>query len=170
MLQRLFLVVVFSFSLSDVLGATEASLFSFEPRRETAEPYGIWGPPALNLLLPGFDQFYEGQYGAGFTYLGLAAVGFNIYSSYGSGKQEIEKSPRERARDSLGYAAVGGSLYQNTSFMSAYHSFATSVRTRPHDFSFIQKQDSPTDLALTFEFRFLRRSSTTFRLESLQVF
>ena len=45
--------------------------------------------------------------------------------------------------------------------MSAYHSFATSVRTRPHDFSFIQKQDSPTDLALApFEFRFLRRSST----------
>tara|TARA_A100001015_G_C15026544_1_gene730805 strand:+ start:2336 stop:3223 length:888 start_codon:yes stop_codon:yes gene_type:complete len=161
MLKRIFLLVLCCLCLPAGVDASETSTFSFQPKRVVTKAYGIWGPPALNLLLPGFDQFYEGQTGAGLTYFGLAALGMNIYRSYGSGKIETEKNPKENARDSLGYAALGGSLYQNTSFMSAYHSFATSVQTRPDDFSFIQKQDSPADLALApFDFRFLRRSST----------
>jgi hypothetical protein len=111
----------------------------------------------VSLFLPGFDQYLEGQYpyALGYTGIGLAGIGLIKKS------QKPDPKSHEHHEDSYGYEHVGASLYSTAGFISAYHSFKTAARTRPDDFSFIEKEDSLKDIFLApFDFSHIIKPTT----------
>lgn len=111
---------------------------SSEPRR----PRTFLIPPVLSFILPGFDQWWEGQPGYGALYSGLYV-----------GSLVGEVALKSRAGDISQFMPVAGGF-------SLYHSFRTAVQTR-EDFAFLKTVETPADLALApFRVSYLGRVTT----------
>lgn len=129
--------------------------------------------PAISFVLPGFDQWWEGQNDAAIVYSGVALGGY-VYASAQTrileeevGPDNNEEKKRRTALDSKDYRgrciALGLQVAQASGGFSAYHSFRTAVRSRQAygEFSFLKHEESPTDLLLApFRFTYLKRPTT----------
>ncbi|MFZ9595352.1 MAG: CPBP family intramembrane glutamic endopeptidase [Bdellovibrionia bacterium] len=156
---------------SSLIENQKVSAFSLsgEPKRQRS----IFWPAFTSLLIPGFDQFWEGQYGYAAAYLGarLAGNGMAIYSSHQilSTVSKAQMNPN-LFRDHPGefdnfkragqLGDYGNTLALAAGGMSAYHSFRTAVQTRD-DFSFLKHHETPLELMTApFHFSYLSRPTT----------
>lgn len=158
----------------------------FTPRRDPDRPRSDLGIPFVSFLLPGFDQWWEGQYGSAGAYTGIW-LGSSIYAATVAGANglntrgepvdeegnKIEKDedgdgkPDEVQLDQKDVAVrkviLGGLLAQGAGGMSAYQSFRTAARSRQSQgqYGFLTYDETPVDLLKApFDFSYLKRSST----------
>lgn len=158
----------------------------FDPRRQPDRPRSDIGIPLVSFLLPGFDQWWEAQYGSAAAYTGLW-LGGSLYAStvaHANGlntsgeKVDEDGKPIKTDRDgdgevddvgldgkeiSVRKVILGGLVAQGAAGMSAYHAFRTAARSRQAQgqYGFLTYEETPVDLLLApFEFSYLKRSST----------
>ena len=109
----------------------------YEPPNEDLRPRNFIGPPLLSFLLPGFDQWAEGQTRYGALYTGVGFGGIILLSQ--SRKSAIDNRYRDFAWQ----------VYFTAGSLSLYHSFRTALTTRiPNgDFSFMSSTpERPSEL------------------------
>ncbi|MBP9708913.1 MAG: CPBP family intramembrane metalloprotease [Oligoflexales bacterium] len=174
------LLKIFCFLAFALLSFAQISLSQdVETESQVAEqgerPRDYLWPPLASFFLPGFDQWWEGQYTEAAIYSGVAIGGL----SYTSWNLELyEKSNRDfidndkedeetvsNKDNHLRKAMFGTQTYMLMGSLSSYQSFRLAVNTqRPTGkFKFLdpQKEESlDTLLKAPFEFKFLKRSST----------
>ena len=107
----------------------------------------VW-PALASYFLPGFDQYWEGQTKYALSYSAVGAGGIALMSEHKVRNYKATKSWLETSQDNpnVGYQLLGVKLYDTAGSLSAYHSFKTAVRTRKHEFAFIEKEESVQDL------------------------
>ena len=128
--------------------------------------------PLVSMVLPGFDQWWEGQY----TYAGVYTGGSLLAGSYAS--HHLKKSDDEKLDSSddvnpqndpytknphVRRFRLGSQTSSTFGGISAYHSFRTSVRSRQQhgEYSFLRKEEGIKDIALApFNFSYLKRKTT----------
>lgn len=142
---------------------------------ETQRPRNTFGPPLISFFLPGFDQWWEGQYGYAVGYTGLA-IGGGVFAAYNRSKLEderlyegygdlpdAEKENRSAHGDRERKVVLGGQLQMAAGSFSAYHSFRTAVRSQQAvgNYEFLKTEESPADVLMApFRFGFLSRATT----------
>lgn len=107
-------------------------------------------PPLASLLLPGFDQFWEGQWKPGMAYMagGMAGLGL-IIASRDSGDSR--------------YKNFGFNVYLTAGALSAYHAFRTSLGTRQaiREFTYVEEDELPATLLFApFDYHHLNEWTT----------
>ncbi len=146
--------------------------FSLDLRKEPERPRNYILPPLISFVLPGFDQWAEGQQEAGFTYSSLGVTGLVVGSSAWyrfnnrgvRGATEIEISDRD---NEVRQYLLGVQLYSAAGSLSAYHSFRSAVRTRQAQgqFAFLSQEESVDEILKSpFRFSYLRRPTTYYPL------
>lgn len=137
------------FLLSFPLGATSETKVDPNPEFQPSDmrPRSTVWPALASYVLPGFDQYWEGQtkYALGYSAIGAGGVVMmqENHTTADKGKNFLEVSQDE---PKSGYRVLGYKLYDTAGSLSAYHSFKTAVRTRKSEFSFIQTEESVQDL------------------------
>lgn len=133
-----------------------AETTAFDLKVEPTRPRTFLLPPFASLIFPGFDQWWEGQYGYAAAYTGVALGGYGLgLSSRNKTVPLFSEEPR--------FQALGFQLAMTSGSMSAYQSFRTAVRSRQSqgDFLFLKHDESPTDLlAAPFHFKYFARPTT----------
>lgn len=153
-------------ALHGVARRGEVSAFDFSSEPNRRRNY-LWSP-LVSLVLPGFDQWWEGQSNSAFVYTGVA-VGGLVYAA--SAVQDVKAPAKVDAEeedagiDTKGVAErkvlLGLQTVQASGGMSAYHSFRSAVRTRKGQFEFLQYEESPADIMMApFNYKFLARKTT----------
>lgn len=131
-----------------------------EPKRKL----GFILPPIESLLLPGFDQWWEGQNGKAFAFTGTAVTGIIIASmaaTYVVNLPESQRSGLTSRDNSVRMFQLGGQMWLNSSFLSAYDSFRYAFHTREDDFPFLDKKETLGDvLTAPVHFEYLARWTT----------
>ena len=168
----LLLAVIVPHNARGVADRPESSPFRLlhEPER----PRSIFWMPFLSFIVPGFDQWVEGQVLAAGAYSGVAVSGY-LYASVHASRIDPDPSRRQERLEELSEDPhsknphlrridLGLQTYQSAGGFSAYHSFRSAVRSRwAHgEFEFLRDtEESPGELLLApFEFHFLKRPST----------
>jgi hypothetical protein len=159
----------------DTVAFSQEESDAFTLTSDPERPRNYWIPPLASFLLPGFDQWWEGQYEyAGFyTGVGIAGVAYSDYNAEKLEKEyeaigyddlpEYEKRNLATHGERERKVSYGGQIYSAMGGMSTYHSFRTAVRSRKAmgQFGFLTKEESPQDLALApFQFEHLQNKST----------
>ncbi len=138
---------------------------AFRPSEMPAKPRFVFGRPIVSFLLPGFDQWMDGQYAYAATYSTLGIGGFALAST---GK--VEDYGDFNHKDwSTRRSLIGTGLYVGAGGMSSYQSFRTAVTTHyaAGNYQFLResKTETPLELALSpFRFDYLMRLTTLFPL------
>lgn len=140
-------------------------VFDYDPQVEPTRVRNTWWSPMVSLLLPGFDQWWEGQYAAAGVYTGVALGGSALASSAqrGSDQNTAEIDDIDEFTDRQRQLAYGLQLYQTAGSLSAYHSFRTAVETRKNygQYKFLTTRETSKELILApFQLEFLTRPST----------
>ncbi len=166
--------------------ATQRSMYN--PSRRPDRPRLEILPQIASFILPGFDQWWEGQYIAGAAYSGTATFSVLLASSGSREIQDARDREAKAARESSGGADANEEsqnseldqkgfterkvmlalqTYQSMGGLSAYHSFRTSVQTRRPggQYQFLTKEETPRQiLQAPFRFDHLLRQSTIWPL------
>lgn len=135
--------------------------------------------PIFSLLLPGLDQWIEGQTVSALAYSGLAAGSLVYYAEVERNdhvrehqlqlRREAEAKGDEKVKTidqrDVAYRKyiLGALLYQGAGGFSSYHAFRSAVRSRQHlgQYQFLTTEESPTDLLKApFNFSYIKRAST----------
>ncbi len=141
---------------------------AFDYPSQPERPRATFMPALFSLILPGFDQWQEGQIGYGAAYSGLALFGLGYASAFSerasnAGEPGLDQ-PRPVAPDEFNRRVQWGSqLTLVAGSLSAYHSFRSAARThRPNgDYAFLGRDESPAEIMLApFRFDFLTRTTT----------
>ncbi|MBM4304162.1 MAG: CPBP family intramembrane metalloprotease [Deltaproteobacteria bacterium] len=109
----------------------------FEPPNKDLTPRNYIVPPLLSFLIPGADQWVEGQFKPAGLYTSTGALGAVLLT------QAKKTTPDNRYRD------LAWSFYFTAGGLSAYHSFRTALTTRiPNgEFSFMSSTpERPSEL------------------------
>jgi membrane protease YdiL (CAAX protease family) len=161
-------------------GSGTSSAFSVldDPDR----PRSDIGIPLVSFILPGFDQWWEGQTGYAAAYTGVA-IGGLAYSAHvmaandldadgtkadedeedGETADDEEETRLDQKDVAVRKATLGSLIYQGSGGFSAYHSFRTAVRSRKANdqYDFLEYEETPGDVLLApFQFQFLARPTT----------
>ena len=151
----------------------------FNPASDPNRPRSDIFSPIVSFILPGFDQWWEGQYGSAAIYSG-AAIGGYVYANatstsnhYSEHQQQLKDeadrtgNPQESEldqKDITGRKVVLGELIaQGAGGMSAYQAFRTAVRTRQGhgQYEFLTHEETPLDImAAPFHFSYMTRPTT----------
>ncbi|MGE3974881.1 MAG: lysostaphin resistance A-like protein [Bdellovibrionales bacterium] len=134
---------------------------AFEPSSEPQRSRKFLLPPLLSFLIPGFDQYWEGQYLYGAAYTGVALGGYLVARN--AANEYRRDSSHNSRNEKVRQYNLGSQLIQASGGFSAYHSFRTAVKTRQANgqFLFLKKEESPTDLLVApFRFDYLLRPTT----------
>lgn len=131
---------------------------------------GIWLFPTLSFVLPGLDQWWEGQFESAALYSGSFLVasaleqhGEAVFVNANTAKQINLKLEEGLATqdNQLRNIYLFSQLKSVAGGASLYHSFRSSVRTRPEDFSFLGPEEPLSELfAAPFDFTYLTRPTT----------
>jgi hypothetical protein len=148
---------------------TSPTWFSSRLRMKPGKERNAFWWSVGSFLLPGFDQFFEQQYRAGFTYAGGAYIGLLIYSQ-AQAQIENEESLEEEFEGAGDYnksddkekrLLFGASLYQFMGSMSAYQAFRTAARSHIESesdrFDFLKQtieEDAGDVMLAPFDFRY----------------
>ncbi len=120
-------------------------------------------PQFACVFLPGFDQWWEGQDQSGIFYSGTAVLGLDIALNASRSIDKNTSTSLDSRDNRVRQATLGLQLYQDSGFLSAYHSFRSAVRTRQTDgeFQFLKHEENGADLLLApLHFSFLTEPST----------
>lgn len=122
-------------------------------------------PVLLTFVLPGFDQFVEGQIIDGSFYAGYALLGLNISASAldrlasSPGQSDISTRNNDQRQ-----ALLGSQMYQEAGALSAYQTFRSTIeyeRKMNFGYQFIKSEDTSGDIMLApLKFSFLARPTT----------
>ena len=134
--------------------------------------------PALSFLLPGLDQWWEGQLGSAAAYTGAAFLGVSYASHVAREENLVERVRQQQLKDQEAGKKtssidqrddvyrkymLGNLIYQGAGGFSSYHAFRTAVKSRQHhgQYEFLQNEESPLDLLKApFNPKYLTRAST----------
>jgi membrane protease YdiL (CAAX protease family) len=158
-----------------IISATNLSWgqsFDFEYRHKPEKPRNEILAPVVSFLFPGADQWYEGQYAAGALYTGYATFGLaaSVYQTTRINELELDLefvragsgNMPTNSREQREF--LGAQAYMFAGFMSAYHSFRSSVKTRHQlsEYMFLQdNEDTLQNVALApFNMTFMSRWTT----------
>lgn len=168
--------------------AASASKSVFAVGSEPDRPRSVFWMPLVSFLLPGFDQWWEGQSTSAALYTG-AALGGLTYAETVRAADNVETNPDKKKKDdttstgetsesqeeeedetaldskdvALRKYTLGYLVYQGAGGLSAYHAFRTAVRTRKAkgQYDFLKYEETPLDiLAAPFHFQYLARPTT----------
>ncbi len=138
--------------------------------REPHRPRNIWGSPAVSFVLPGFDQWWEGQYEAAALYsgsyilsAGLANHAESLFVNANTAKEAKFKLDEGLAThdNQLRNIYLFSQMKSLVGGVSLYHSFRSAVRTRPDDFYFLGPEERLGDLfAAPFDLTYIQRPTT----------
>lgn len=156
----------------------------FDVREGANRPRSDIVAPLFSFLVPGLDQWWEGQTYSAMAYSGIAVAGY-AYADHIAFEDGIyEKKRRERvakeegeddgeddkeetgldAKDvALRKATFGALVAQGAGGFSLYHSFRTAVRTRKGhgQYEFLRYEETPADIfAAPFRFQYLAHTRT----------
>jgi len=135
-----------------------------------AEPRSdIWAP-ALSLILPGFEQWRQEEYGAAAAYTGIW-LGGGLLASSAEKAIKARDVPEEGAKktgidsrdDTERRYMLGGQLSDAAGSYSALHAFRGAADSRREDgqYEFLRKKVTVQDTVLApFDFRYLARPTT----------
>ncbi len=169
---RIFLTVAFLATLHLFMPKVRAAnLFSTDLTYNTERERGYILGPLGSLLLPGFDQWVEGQFSSALIYSSVALGGLSLASEAGNESTNI--SDIEEASDRQRQTLYGLQLYQTMGSLSAFHSFRTAVksRTQTNDFKFLTKDEDTGDLLKApFEFEHILKPTSYIPLGLLAAF
>jgi len=147
----------------------------FTPTRGEEGPRSIYWRPMLSFFLPGFDQYLAGHDATGLAYstvwLGARLWSINRSDRLQKAEDEMqwqkwseEQQKDYRNNEELPRQAILASQYGiAVGFMSAWHSFRTSVETQREEgrYAFLKHEETPIDLLKApFQFSFLQRQTT----------
>lgn len=166
-MNKLFL---FIFLLSTLTFASEekSKVWDFSLNGEQPEEKGIFWGPASNLLLPGLNQWWEGQWSAASFYSGFGFAGMTVMRNSNISAEELKQVKKNGFNDSefdkYRQYSLGAQIFSAAGSFSAYASFQSSVKYRKEklgEYKFIKKQDSVDEILLApFDFSFLKRKTT----------
>lgn len=155
----------------------------FSVRRRPEKARSAFWFPLICFVVPGFDQWWEGQFVPAIAYTGTAAAGYG-YIDYLKNQNGIyerdrakrlaikngDEDPTDKKADELDSKdsitrkmALAGQISQWSGGMSTYHSFRTAVRTRKQfgEYQFITAEETPFDImAAPFHVEYLLRPTT----------
>ncbi len=150
----------------------------YTPLKDLQKPRGVFASPLISFILPGFDQWWEGQHNYASIYTGTTIVS-SAFSGYFSEKYNKEKDLRSEepghqdedenllaSRDNnLRKALLGSQISMAAGSFSAFHAFRTAVESRRSlgEYSFLPQinEEKPQDILLApFQFKYLLRSTT----------
>lgn len=134
-------------------------LFSTDPASDPERPRSIVWIPLISFFLPGFDQWWEGQYPSAVFYTGIGILGISLIEEDISDKNPTDSDLTDGEKKSF----YGAQLYQTAGSLSAFHSFKTAVKTHQGTgrFSFLQEEETTGDVLLApFRLDFLLRPTT----------
>ena len=123
------------------------------------KPRNIMGRAILSFVVPGFDQWSEGQVGAGMAYTGLSVLGIGTAIAVRGDLTQSVSSKDDRSRATL----LGLQTYQTMGSLSGYHAFRSGVigRKTLGEYLFLTLEETPGDLAIApLRFDYLVRPTT----------
>jgi membrane protease YdiL (CAAX protease family) len=153
--------------LTPVAQAADGDFFSTVLLREPDRPRNYFLPPLISVVLPGFDQWWEGQTNGMLFYGGTAGVGLLTADwarnrLHHRGISTVNDALSARDND-VRAETLGSQLYGDAGFLSAYASFRSAVRSRraTGEFAFLTHEESiPEILSSPFAFSELAKPST----------
>lgn len=152
-----------------VVGVVHADPSPYALPRDPHRPRNDVGPPIASYLLPGFDQWWEGQYVPALGYSATAGVGLGLVLSSASRiNGSLSRSSLTSRSPEVRQFLLGNILYAGAGGLSAHHSFRSSVySTRPTEaggsdpYAFLTHEESPGDILVSpFRFDYLARVTT----------
>jgi uncharacterized protein len=150
-MKKVLLILLF-FS-NALMGQDSPYDLKYEPNR----PRSFWLPPLFSAILPGFDQYVEGQSSYGFVYTGTAAVGLGLQYAF----NDYNDYPLDTQNDNARMYQLGGEFWKVAMGLSSFHSFKTAANSRKEDFPYLKVEETPSDLALSpINFSYLSRPTT----------
>jgi membrane protease YdiL (CAAX protease family) len=127
-------------------------------------PRAVFWPAFGSFLLPGLDQWWEGQYAAGALYTGYGVGGLVMAQQAAQSlRDQIRSGDSLTSRDpAVRRLMLGGQAYQAAGFMSAFHSFRSSRHDHPSHYDFMSgANENSLDLALApLRFDYMSRWTT----------
>lgn len=137
--------------------------------RDPSERSTFW-VPFLSMVLPGFGQYYEGDYGYGAAYTGTAVAGYTYAAMTALEYEEATGKDLDELRDPFDAnpplyekkIRLGEQVAMSAGSFSAYHSFRSSVQSyKDGRYGFLGPGETPGELLLApFRFDYLKRPST----------
>ncbi len=134
-------------------------LFSTDPSSDPERPRSLVWIPLVSFFLPGFDQWWEGQYPSAVFYTGIGILGISLVDEDISDKNPTDSDLTDGEKKSF----YGSQLYQTAGSLSAFHSFKTAAKTHQGTgrFSFLQEDETTGDVLIApFRLDFLLRPTT----------
>lgn len=125
-------------------------------RDDPFKPRSLLLPTALSVLVPGFDQWVEGQYGDAVWYTGVGVAGFLL--------TQAATSNLDRR-----YRNFGLSIYLTAGALSAFQAFRCTATSRKGlgDFKYLAHDEATKDLLNSaFQFNYLGYWTTLLPLVS----
>jgi membrane protease YdiL (CAAX protease family) len=122
--------------------------------------------PLLSVVIPGFGQYMQGEYGKGLAFTGTAVGGLLLAFHGVSETQDTaflddpDLSPKD---GSLREILLGSQAYQGAAFLSAYDAFRAAVPAFQHSgqYRFLTSKERLGDLFIApVRFSFLKRPTT----------
>lgn len=153
------LIVLLEILIGSLAGATErfVPVYPTDPDR----PRSMTWPLVFTTLLPGFDQWYEGQQTEGSILSGAAFGGLLLASS--ARLEETGGDVLASRDDRVRSAVLGFQIYSAAGSFSAFHSFRSAAKTWPGQFEFMKTAENEglDDLvSAPWDFSMLKRSTT----------
>ncbi len=132
-------------------------------------PRNTFWPAFGSLLLPGLDQWWEGQNQAGLVYSGGAYLGLQVASHAFSKGDTIDIDDIGDRDNRTRQYSLGLQIYQTMGGFSAYHSFRSAALTHKSqgEYLFLPEEDAGDVMLAPFQFSYLTRPSTYWILAGL---
>lgn len=142
----------------------DSKFFSPALRRRVTERRAYVGPQLLSVILPGFDQWYEGQYKSAALYTGLFIGGTALSAPDIRLRSTEDEDETTRERESIDIddrrsfsrqRLLGAQIAFDSGLLSSYHAFRSAVRSQQANgrFLFLTKEET-TDEILSAPFAF----------------
>jgi membrane protease YdiL (CAAX protease family) len=147
----------------------EFSSSEFAVRRKPDRPRSVFWMPLTSMLVPGLDQWIEGQYSYAAVYTGLSWGGIQYALDNAASRQAAESDGSTVVRPTVRDRKVqlGTMGWQYSGGFSAYQAFRTAVRTQKPAgrFQFLRREESMSSVLLApFHFQYLARPTTVMPL------
>ncbi|MBI1859960.1 MAG: CPBP family intramembrane metalloprotease [Deltaproteobacteria bacterium] len=132
--------LLFSLTLSALCLADSFYTYPNEPLRKR----NMLGRPWVSFLLPGFDQWVEGQTSAATVYSGLALAGIATVLAVQGDSSQYVTSKDDRARTTI----LGAQIYQTMGSLSTFHAFRSGLVAARAEGAFpeMASEETPAEL------------------------
>jgi len=139
------------------------SIFDTQLLKNPETPRSFFWPQFASFILPGFDQWLEGQVPAGLFYSGIALGGLGA-ASYAQSQYTMSANPKLATESNPERTyLLGMQLTMAAGGMSAYASFRSAVHSQKiaGNFLFLKSEETVGDLLLApFKFREVLKPSS----------